>query len=83
MVSIKEALPGFEPGLQESEPWVITNYTTKPSNPACIIVALVIEYCKVRLELLYVTECSYRLKRTCEFTRLNFSSLGLNCWRLH
>ena len=26
----KKVLPGFEPGLQESEPWVLTNYTIEP-----------------------------------------------------
>jgi hypothetical protein len=28
----KEALPGFEPGLPESEPDVITIYTTEPGG---------------------------------------------------
>ena len=26
----KEVLPGLEPGLQGSEPWVLTNYTIGP-----------------------------------------------------
>src|SRR4051812_9040158 len=27
---LKKVLPGFEPGLQGSEPWVLTNYTIEP-----------------------------------------------------
>ena len=27
-----EVLPGLEPGLQGSEPWVLTNYTIEPSS---------------------------------------------------
>jgi hypothetical protein len=27
----REVLPGLEPGLQGSEPWVLTNYTIEPS----------------------------------------------------
>ena len=27
----KEVLPGLEPGLQGSEPWVLTNYTIEPA----------------------------------------------------
>jgi hypothetical protein len=30
----KKVLPGFEPGLQGSEPWVLTNYTLEPNIPA-------------------------------------------------
>ena len=26
----REVLPGLEPGLQGSEPWVLTNYTIEP-----------------------------------------------------
>jgi hypothetical protein len=26
----KEVLPGLEPGLQGSKPWVLTNYTIEP-----------------------------------------------------
>ncbi len=26
----EEVLPGLEPGLQGSEPWVLTNYTIEP-----------------------------------------------------
>jgi hypothetical protein len=26
-----EVLPGLEPGLQGSKPWVLTNYTIEPS----------------------------------------------------
>jgi hypothetical protein len=26
----KQVLPGLEPGLQGSEPWVLTNYTIEP-----------------------------------------------------
>ena len=28
----REVLPGLEPGLQGSEPWVLTNYTIEPSS---------------------------------------------------
>jgi hypothetical protein len=28
----KQVLPGLEPGLQGSEPWVLTNYTIEPSS---------------------------------------------------
>ena len=28
--TIEKVLPGLEPGLQGSEPWVLTNYTTEP-----------------------------------------------------
>ena len=28
----KEVLPGFEPGLQGSKPWVLTNYTIEPHD---------------------------------------------------
>ncbi len=27
-----QVLPGLEPGLQGSEPWVLTNYTIEPSS---------------------------------------------------
>ena len=27
----KKVLPGLEPGLQGSKPWVLTNYTREPS----------------------------------------------------
>ena len=27
----KYVLPGLEPGLQGSEPWVLTNYTIEPA----------------------------------------------------
>jgi hypothetical protein len=27
-----EVLPGLEPGLQGSKPWVLTNYTTEPMH---------------------------------------------------
>ena len=27
---LKEVLPGLEPGLQGSKPWVLTNYTIGP-----------------------------------------------------
>jgi hypothetical protein len=30
--SWREVLPGLEPGLQGSEPWVLTNYTIEPSS---------------------------------------------------
>ena len=29
----KKVLPGLEPGLQGSEPWVLTNYTIEPLTP--------------------------------------------------
>jgi hypothetical protein len=29
-INQKEVLPGLEPGLQGSEPWVLTNYTIEP-----------------------------------------------------
>ena len=29
-VGKKKVLPGLEPGLQGSEPWVLTNYTIEP-----------------------------------------------------
>ncbi len=29
-VGDKKVLPGFEPGLQGSKPWVLTNYTIEP-----------------------------------------------------
>jgi hypothetical protein len=28
----KEVLPGLEPGLQGSKPWVLTNYTIEPCD---------------------------------------------------
>ena len=31
-VGKKKVLPGLEPGLQGSEPWVLTNYTIEPSS---------------------------------------------------
>jgi hypothetical protein len=30
LVKKEEVLPGLEPGLQGSEPWVLTNYTIEP-----------------------------------------------------
>jgi hypothetical protein len=28
----KQVLPGLEPGLQGSKPWVLTNYTIEPTH---------------------------------------------------
>ena len=30
--SSKKVLPGLEPGLQGSKPWVLTNYTIEPTE---------------------------------------------------
>jgi hypothetical protein len=35
-INQKEVLPGLEPGLQGSEPWVLTNYTIEPSSHVSI-----------------------------------------------
>ncbi len=32
LVKKEEVLPGLEPGLQGSKPWVLTNYTIEPSS---------------------------------------------------
>ena len=36
-VTKKEVLPGLEPGLQGSEPWVLTNYPIEPVTIARVV----------------------------------------------